>query len=297
MEDKNNYSDPDISNTSTEIHFYDPYMDGTYNSSSSYIRLCIFFITSVCVGLPALVWAFHLLYLHIKIREQISSFIVLLFLSDLIQLLLNLYIVTQLLTKLYWTPELFQFWSGLHWSGFQLHQLVTLEGVLTLKYPLDARIFSHPCYFIIFIFVLVFSVQSVLIFFMDPFVNMNILSFNIGTSLASLCLLAVSLTITCKASSTPVSENTRSVFTVAVFTFVMLFLPFLLFVCVTFFTGGLYTSWFVMCLCLMSLRVISDPILCVLICRGNLRDVQTPQTHTEPNADQTSVSSVTRGVF
>ncbi len=272
-------------------------MDGTYHSSSSYIRLCIFLITSVCVGLPALVWAFRLLYLHIKIREQISSFIILLLLSDLIQLLLNLYIVTQLLTILNWDPELFQFWSGLSLCGFHLHQLVALEGVLTLKYPLDARIFSHPCYFIIFIFVLVFSVQIALFFFMGPFVNTNILLFNIGTSLAYLCLLAVSLTITCKASSTPVSENTRSVFTVAVFTFVMLYLPFLLFVCVTFFTGGVHTSWYVICLCLMSLRVISDPILCVLVCRGNLRDVQTPQTHTEPNADQTSVSSVTRGVF
>ncbi|XP_058637792.1 uncharacterized protein LOC131543961 isoform X2 [Onychostoma macrolepis] len=296
MEDKNNYSDPDISDTSTEIHFYDPYMDGTHHSSSSYIRLCIFLITSVCVGLPALVWASRLLYLHMKIREQISSFIVLLLLSDLIQLLLTPLMI--LLMILNWTPGLFQFWPGLYWCGFHLHQLVALEGVLTLKYPLfSARIFSCPCYTIIFIFVFAFSVQSALFFFMEPFVNTIILLFNIGSSLVSLSLLAVSFTITGKASSTPVSENTRLVFTVAVFTFVWLYSPFMLFICVNLIMDGVHTSWFVMCLCLMSLRVISDPILCVLVCRGNLRDVQIPQTHIEHNADQMSVSSATRGVF
>ncbi len=256
-------------------------------SSGSDIRLCIFFITSVCVGLPALVWAFRLLHLHRKIRGQISSFIVLLLLSDLIQLLLNIYIVTQLLTKSYWYLSIvFQFWSGLHWCGFHLHQLVTLEGVLTLKYPLwSARIFSLPCYIIISILVLVFSIVSALTSH-NPIFAPSLFSF--ASILASLIYLVITIAITCKASSTPVSKNTCSVFTVAILTFVMLYLPFMLIMSVNFFTCGVGMSWFEVSLCLMSLRVISDPILCVLVCRGNLRDVQTPQTHTEPNSDQTS---------
>ncbi len=237
-------------------------------------RPLIFLITSVCVGLPALVWALRLLYLHIKIRGRISAFIVLLLLSDLIQLLLNIYIVTQLLTKLYWTPD--QFWSGLHWCGFQLHQLVALEGVLTLKYPLfSARICSVPCYIIIIILVLVFSVASGVTANNPVFAPFL---FSLGTSLAPLSLL-----VTCKAPPTPVSKNTYSVFIVAIVTSVMLYLPFMLIICMKFFiSGGAPPSWYMMSVCLMSLRVISDPLLCVLVCRGNLRDVQTPQKHTEP---------------
>lgn len=47
----------------------------------------------------------------------------------------------------------------------------------------------------------------------------------------------------------------------------------------------------------MGLRAILDPLLCVLVCRGNLNDAQTPQTHTEPNADQTSVWTLLSSVL
>ncbi|KAL0153631.1 hypothetical protein M9458_051062, partial [Cirrhinus mrigala] len=70
----------------------------------------------VCVGLPALVWAFCQLHLHRKIRGRISAFILLLLLSNLLQLLLNLHTVTQLLTAyINWDHDMiFQFCSGLH---------------------------------------------------------------------------------------------------------------------------------------------------------------------------------------
>ncbi len=292
MED---YRDP---NNNLPSDYYDSYVPyetqyGKRPYDSSEIRLCIFLITSVCVGLPALVWAFRLLHLHRKIRGQISAFIVLLLLGDLIHLLVNLYTVTELLIRDgYWFPGIIlQLCSGLSLNGF-LHQLVALEGVLRLKYPLcSARIFSLPCYITISILVIVFSIVSVFIFFMHLFVTRNISLFSLGTFLAPLSLLLVTFTITCKASSTPVSKNTRSILIVAIVNFVMLYLPFMLVICVYYFTMHMFdiSWWLVMSLCLMSLRVISDPILCVLVCRGNLRDVQTPQTHTEPNADETSV--------
>lgn len=254
--------------------------------------MSIFFIASVCVGLPALVWAFRLLHLHRKIRGRISVFILLLLLNDLIQLPLHLYIVTDILAKYRSViHELYQFWMGLHWCGFHLHQLVALEGVLTLKYPLcSARIFSLPCYIIISILVLFFSIVSALFILMHSLEYKNMSVFSLSTSLVPLIVLAVTFTITCKASSTPVSKNIRSVLTVAILTFVMMYLPILLIIWLSFFHLDRYVnSWFIMSYCLMNLRVISDSILCVLVCRENLRDVQTPQTHTEPNADETSV--------
>ncbi len=116
-----------------------------------YIFLHIILQTSDHLSSSSLVfvWVYQLWFgLFIFFRGQISSFILLLLLTDLMQLLLNIYIVTQLLTKSYWWLSIvFQFWSGLHWCGFHLHQLVALEGVLTLKYPLfSAHICSVPCY-------------------------------------------------------------------------------------------------------------------------------------------------------
>ncbi len=247
-------------------------------SSDSEIRLCIFLITSVCVGLLALVWAFHHMHRH---RGQISVFIVILLFGDLIELILNLYTVAELLLKLYWSPYIVvQFWSGLQLCGFHLHQLVALEGVLRLKYPqFSAYIFSLPCYITIFILVIAFSMANAYIFYMDPFVNTHISLFSLATSLASLSLLVVTFLITCKACSTPVSKNTCPVFTVAIFTFVMLYLPYMLFICVNFLMSGVHISWYMMCLCLMSLRVISDPILCVLVSRGNQICSDTTNTH------------------
>ncbi len=290
------YSDPTLNNDlptdnyDTYVPYEPQYEEHTYDSWE--IRLCIFLITTVCVGLPALVWAFRLLHLHRKIRGRISAFILLLLLTDLIQLLINLYIVTIILIQ-YRDPnlEIILIWLGLNWCGFHLHHLVALEGVSTLTYPLfSARIFSLPCYIIISIIVLILSAVSVFLFVTQPIVNMRMLLFSLGISLTPLLSLVVTFTITCKASSTPVSKNTRSMFAVAIVNFVMLYLPFMLVTCVHLFhMYRVDISWHMMCLCLISLRVISDPILCVLVCRGNLRDVQTPQTHTEPNADETSV--------
>lgn len=143
-------------------HPTDNYDNSVPNDSD--IRRIIFFITSVCVGFPALVWAFRLLHLHRKIRGRISVFILLLLLNDLIQLPLHLYILAGILTRFRsFIIPLGQFWLGLHWCGFHLHQLVALEGILTLKYPLwSARIFSLPSYIIISILVLFFSIVSAL---------------------------------------------------------------------------------------------------------------------------------------
>lgn len=275
-------------------HYTDYYDNSVPNNtlySSSEIIKFIFLIASVCVGLPALVWAFRLLHLHRKIRGRISVFILLLLLNDLIQLPLHLYIRIDILTEYRsFILELGQFWFGLHWCGFHLHQLVALEGILTLKYPLwSARIFSLPSYIIISILVLFFSIVSALFRSLHS-QNTNMSLFSLSTSVVPLIVLSVSSTISCKASSTPVRKNS-SVLTVAILTFVMMYLPFMFIICVNFFHLHSYvsSSCWVMFFCLINSRVFSDSILCGLVCRENLRDVQTPQTHTEPNADETSV--------
>lgn len=133
--------------------------DSYPDSSVSVVRLYIFFIFGGCVGLPALVWTLHRLYFHRKIRGRISAFIFILLITDLTQLLLNVIILTQMDKILNTDFELHVFWvwSALDWCGVQLHQLVALEGVLTLNYPQHAaRIFSCPTYMAISVLGFVF---------------------------------------------------------------------------------------------------------------------------------------------
>lgn len=61
------------------------------------IRLAIFLIAGECGGLPALVWALRVLYRHYKSGGRISGLVIMLLLSDQLELLLNPYIVTKLL--------------------------------------------------------------------------------------------------------------------------------------------------------------------------------------------------------
>ncbi|KAI4879402.1 hypothetical protein NFI96_004158, partial [Prochilodus magdalenae] len=53
------------------------------------IRLSIFLIAGLCGGLPALVWALRVLYGHYKSGGRISALVIMLLLSDLLELLLS----------------------------------------------------------------------------------------------------------------------------------------------------------------------------------------------------------------
>lgn len=115
-----------------------------------------------------------------------------------------------------------------------------------------------------------------------------------GSILAPVCLLVVTGIITYKApptpSRTPVTDNRpgASVFLVTMVTLVVLYLPCVLVFCVGVFDLYIPASWKVMSHCLLSLTVISEPLLCVLVCRENL-STQTKQTHIELNSEQTAV--------
>jgi len=291
-------------NRDSNTHSYRYYHDSDYGNEiltyphSEYfweIRLSIFFIAALCVGVPCLIWAFYFVHLQKRTRSRISAFIILLLLCDLLQLLLYIYIVSKLLS--------FSFFHGveiimlgyfcLKVCGVHLQQLVALEGVLTLKYPLiSAHIFSTPCYIIFSIIILIFPVMCALLVFGYPGSHGFYLS--VGSILAPVCLLVVTGIITCKAPPTPArtpdSDNKpgASLFLVTMVTLVVLYLPCVLLHCVQILFFHVASSWLVICHCLLSLTVISEPLQCVLVCRENLR-AQTNQTHIELNTEQTSV--------
>lgn len=277
-----NYVDNEIPSYQRSYYFY-------------VIRLSIFFIAALCVGVPCLIWAFYFVHLQRKTRGRISAFIILLLLCDLLQLLLYIYIVSELLSSglshVFHSVIIVLGYFCLKVSGVHLQQLVSLEGILTLKYPLiSAHIFSTPCYIIISIIILIFPVMCALLMaFGGPGLYLAV-----GSILAPVCLLVVTGIITCKApptpARTPVSDNRpdASLFIVTMVTLVVLYLPCVLVHCVYILVFHMSVSWYVMSHCLLSLTVISEPLQCVLVCRENL-STQTTQTHIELNSEQTPV--------
>lgn len=293
MEDQNNSSDLIISTTSTDMLYYDNETPSHPPYYFHAVRLSIFLITAVCLGLPCLIWAFYFVHLQRKTRGRISAFVILLLLSDLLQLLLYPFIVSALLSfhgfnMIFIMAVTF----CLKICSVHLQQLVALEGVLTLKYPqISAHIFSSPCYIIISIIILLFSLMCVLLL---GFGGPNGGSLGFGSVLAPVFLLVVTGMITYKApptpASTPATDNRpgSSLIHVTIFTVGVLYLPCVLVHCVKMLHVFQPVSWSVMSLCLLSLTVISEPLLCVLVCRETL-STQTKHTHTEFSSQQTAV--------
>ncbi|KAI4898405.1 hypothetical protein NFI96_009822, partial [Prochilodus magdalenae] len=117
------------------------------------IRLSIFLIAGLCAGLPALVWALRVLYGHYKSGGRISALVIMLLLSDLLELLLSPYVVTKLLQDddcwdSSWTCRLLtSVWSASVIYGLHLQQVVALEAALSSRHPpCSAHVIFPSCF-------------------------------------------------------------------------------------------------------------------------------------------------------
>ncbi|KAL6466700.1 hypothetical protein MHYP_G00245040 [Metynnis hypsauchen] len=153
-------------------HYVYPQYDMPQERHDGRIRLSIFLIAGECVGLPALVWALHVLYGHHKSGGRISALVIMLLLCDLLELLLNPYIVTKLLQddhcwKTSSTCRTFtSLWSGSMICGLHLQQVVALENTLSLRHPhCSAQAFFNSCSIITSI---ITSIIAFIFFFLYP---------------------------------------------------------------------------------------------------------------------------------
>ncbi|KAI4897769.1 hypothetical protein NFI96_009388, partial [Prochilodus magdalenae] len=133
-----------------------PWYDTGEERLAGEIRLSIFLIAGLCAGLPALVWALRVLYGHYKSGGRISALVIMLLLSDLLELLLSPYVVTKLLQDDdCWDSSvmchgLTSIWSGSVIYGVHLQQVVALEAVLSFRHPAcSAHAFYPDCSMII----------------------------------------------------------------------------------------------------------------------------------------------------
>ncbi|KAL7841519.1 hypothetical protein SRHO_G00252100 [Serrasalmus rhombeus] len=232
------------------------------------IRTSIFHITAVCGGLPAVVWALHVLYHHHKSGGRISAISIFLILSDLLELIVNSVIEVVFMLGRHYIINCdlaFDLMSGIRFCGYHLHQMLALENILYLRYPSLSYVVCPLCSTVLCITVVL--LETVLISLGDA-----TLMINTALSLFSLIVLIFTCLLTCRASSDHVlpTKTKLSVFirNVAMFTFIFIYFPFILY-------DVKYQIHH-----LVNLRVMADPLLCVLICKINFW-VQKAQEHSE----------------
>lgn len=233
------------------------------------IRLSIFLITGVCVGFPTLLWVLSVLYRQCKKGGKISAFTIFLLLSDLLELLLNPVLLACMI-KRHFTPCVFlRLVFGARLCGYQFHLLLVVESILTQKYPSLAVIFSPNIPTILCVFVWILTLLC------NVIPNDLIYEINVCLCVLPVILCATTYLVTCKAFSYTNQATDRKpdmlVLSVALFTVIILHVPYLL----TFFTDFPIIVDY-----LVSMRLISEPLLCALVCTEN-RIVKTAHTQTD----------------
>lgn len=234
------------------------------------IRMSLFEIVCISACLPALIWATRWLRQLRGTGGRASAFMVSLLLSDTLEVLLCPYFLTCFLSDTYppsstCTPV----WGAIRLCGFCFHQLVALEGILTLRPPLclsqvDLYLSSQVLSIVISLIVWIFGV--ILVF------NMESMSFVFP--FACVCIVVVALCVlACKAYRAIAYTGMNPalyVTAVALFTLIFLYGPymFLYITCNGFvIEHDLCFHVSTMCLCIMSLRLIADPLLSLLVCK------------------------------
>ncbi|KAI4891355.1 hypothetical protein NFI96_007315 [Prochilodus magdalenae] len=257
--------------------------------SAGKIRLSIFLTAGLCGGLPALVWGLRVLYDHYKSGGRISALVIRLLLCDLLELLLSPYVVAKLLQNDYcwdssWTCRLLtSLWSTLMIYGFHVQQVVALEAAFSFRHPpCSAHAVFPSCSIIISIIVFIYFLlceafgATLLVVLILPLLIMITVTSCIVTCRAPAQINNIpyrtrrpSSTVLAFVTSTLILYGTFT--SVCAVTYIVYYLDHQMYSRngEEYYMGRSRYAWhvFVMGVCLMSLNVIIDPLLCVLVCR------------------------------
>ncbi|KAG5261275.1 hypothetical protein AALO_G00302020 [Alosa alosa] len=265
-------------------------------------RIIIFLVIGVCVGVPAVSWALRMLFLHVRGGGRVSIFIIFLLFSDILELFLIPFLIASMSSNVIGRhgcgySRLWYFYDrdcpialivafiGPRLCGLCFHQLVALESILSLRHPHCVSCLSSPfCSIPISVAIWICP----LIYFISP----SVLSLMCFALLPVAVIVAIlSCVFTAKASCSCADPGTTSrkdrgtsvrVLAVAMGALWVLYAPFLF-----------VPLWIIfpyigsMFVCIMSFRVVADPLLCVLVFKKNPQR-QPTQTGIELNTVQTS---------
>lgn len=241
-----------------------------------FIRIKIFLAIGLCLGIPAVAWTLRLLLQHVRAGGRVSIFIIFLLLSDILELFLIPFLLASDLrcdqTLMIWeygscgSPITVVAFSGARLCGLCFHQLVALQSVLPLTHPrCFARLSSPFCSITICLTIWICT----LTYLIYPLAFVVIGSILFAAAVVT-CMLTIKVSCSCAdpGGIHNIQKGTRlHIFVVAMGTLWLLYAPFVVWFCVWFNNRTLVLYIASMSVCMMSLRVIADPLQCVLVCR------------------------------
>ena len=226
-------------------------------------RLLAILITGLCMGLPMLGWAFRSMHFYRRAGGRITHFTVCLLLSDVLELLLLTFLMVEQLNlcdlKVYPCWIWFPLSVAVRLSALHFHQLVAMEGILALSFPqcwarLSSSAVAVPLSVSLWLCALSFYLSPVCIVV------------NVVLSAVPVVLLVLSLVLTLK-TQPHVAPRPWPVLGVAAATLVGVSWP----TCALFFGILSGVVWLHVIFFIMQVRLVTDPLLCVLVWRATSR--------------------------
>lgn len=220
-------------------------------------RLLAILISGLCLGLPSLGWAFRSLHFYQCSGGRVTPFTVCLLITDVLELLLLSFLMVEQLNvcdlKVYPCWIWFPVSVGVRLCALHFHQLVALEGILALTFPQCWQRLSSTA---IAVPVSVFLWLTALSFYLSPVC----IVVNVVLAAVPIALLVLSFVLTLK---TPphVAPRPWSVLAVAAATLIGVSWP----TCALFFGILSGVVWLHVIFFIMQLRLVTDPLLCVLV--------------------------------
>lgn len=221
----------------------------------------------LCLGLPSVTWALFSLKGLKDGGGRISPFIFFLIYSDIMELLLCPFVNTRLLEG---TPchtiltccSLCVLLAVARLCGLHFHQLVALQGILSLVYPAHTVHFLWSSILGVIVWIFVVTCQ----FFEVGYIC------NLIACFVPVTLVLITSILTVKASLAFARSPDRrkfpgfNILAFALSTLV-LYMPCIILSCVNYPDPFYQSSWVPAVVSIMSLRLVTEPLLCVLVCR------------------------------
>lgn len=229
----------------------------------------VLLIPGFCAGLSTLVWSVRSLHQQFRGGTSVSAFLIFLLFSDIFELFLIFFMVLQQFFQQLDTPLNLhlpvEFLSVKLW-GFYLHQLVALEGILSLRNPLFSSRLSSPLVSIPLSISLWMGASTFDFFKLAFLLNRIICGFT-----CVLAFFSCALTVKGFCSPEPTDRDKRlalKILVVAQVTLVGLNWPLMFQFFMPRYVKLYYSPFSII---LLSLQLVSDPVLCVLVCRQKFR--------------------------
>ena len=236
--------------------------------------MSLFFSAGLCAGLPTIVWALYRLRRHQEEGGTVSAFLVSLIVSNILELVLNPFLITCFLQRSSCSTRdvLLLSFAEARLCGLHFHQLVALEGILCLTYPHSSSHFFHvflPPALSLTVWITVISCNF---FFIGHIINLII-------CLVSVILAFITSALTSRLwslSAGLLMQPGFKVFVTAMLTLIILYIPCLVIYGMNLLYLRSESSWDNGAVAVMSLRLVTEPVLCVLVCGETLK-CQPPQ--------------------